>query len=162
MSTLSPLQVEEIFWDRLFHQCISHESNAWRKRCVFRPDLKAGKEQGARRWSGNLFQSLGAAALKEAAAEDEVTVWPVNKFADKERRLLFNAKTFLLDRVYFNTKHSFQYGSITIKWERKLCNKYVVYILHLQVYILRGRGIFANCIHYTYAIKQSAVLFCVF
>jgi len=32
ISTLSPLQVEEIFWDRLFHQCISHESNAWRKR----------------------------------------------------------------------------------------------------------------------------------
>jgi len=46
MSTLSPLQVEKIFWDRLFHLCILHESNAWRKRCVFRPDLKTGKEQG--------------------------------------------------------------------------------------------------------------------
>jgi len=52
----------------LFHQCISHESNAWWKRCVFRPDLKTGKEQGARRWSGNVFPSLGAAALKAAAA----------------------------------------------------------------------------------------------
>jgi len=58
----------------LFHQCISHESNAWRKRCVFRPDLKTGKEQGARMWSGNVFQSLGAAALKAAAAEEQVTV----------------------------------------------------------------------------------------
>jgi len=28
------------------------ESNAWRKRCVFRPDSKTGKEQGARSWSG--------------------------------------------------------------------------------------------------------------
>jgi len=26
----------------------------------FRPYLKTGKEQGARRWSGNVFQSLGA------------------------------------------------------------------------------------------------------
>jgi len=25
MSTWSPLQVEEIFWDRLFHQWISHD-----------------------------------------------------------------------------------------------------------------------------------------
>jgi len=58
----------------LFHQCISHESNAWRKRCVFRPDLKTGKEQNAQRWSDNVFQSLGAAALKAAAAEEEVTV----------------------------------------------------------------------------------------
>jgi len=30
MSTLSPLQVE----------CISHESNAWWKICVYSPDLK--------------------------------------------------------------------------------------------------------------------------
>jgi len=37
-------------------------------------DLKTGKEQGARRWSGNVFKSLGAAALKAAAAEEEVTV----------------------------------------------------------------------------------------
>jgi len=53
---------------------VYHESNAWRKRCVFRPDVKTGKEQGARRWSGNVFQSSGAAALKAAAAEEEVTV----------------------------------------------------------------------------------------
>jgi len=53
---------------------VSHESNAWRKKCVFRPDLKTGKEQGALRWSGNVFQSLGAAALKAAAAEEEVRV----------------------------------------------------------------------------------------
>jgi len=58
----------------LFHQCISHESNAWRKRCVFRPDLKIGKEQSAQRWLGNVFQSFEAAALKAAAAEEEVTV----------------------------------------------------------------------------------------
>jgi len=44
--------------------------------------LKTGKEQGARRWSGNVFQSLGAAALKAAAAEEEVAVRSVNKFAD--------------------------------------------------------------------------------
>jgi len=68
MSTLSPLQVEVIFGDRLFHQCISHESNAWRKRDVFRLDIKTAKEQGARKGSGNVFQSLGAAALKAAAA----------------------------------------------------------------------------------------------
>jgi len=37
---------------------------------VFRPDLKTGKEQGARRGSGNVFQSLGAAVLKAAAAEE--------------------------------------------------------------------------------------------
>jgi len=74
ISTLTPLQVEEIFLRQLFHQCISHESNVWRKRCVFRPDLKTGKEQGARRWSGIVFQSLGAAALNAAAADEEVTV----------------------------------------------------------------------------------------
>jgi len=55
---------------QLFHQSIPHESNAWRKRCVFRPDLKTGKEQGARRWSANVFHSLGGAALKAAAAEE--------------------------------------------------------------------------------------------
>jgi len=71
----------------LFHQCISQQSNAGRKRCVLREDLKTGKEQGARRGSDNVFQSLGAAALKAAAAEEEVTVRSVNKFADKERRL---------------------------------------------------------------------------
>jgi len=32
-----------------------------------KPDLKTGKEQGARRWSGNVFESFGAAALKAAA-----------------------------------------------------------------------------------------------
>jgi len=53
------------------------------------PDLKTGKEQGARRWSGNVFQSLGAAALKAAAAEEEVTVRSVNKFADRERRFYY-------------------------------------------------------------------------
>jgi len=31
------------------------------------------------------FQSLGAAALKAAAAEEEVTVQSVNKFADRKR-----------------------------------------------------------------------------
>jgi len=36
------------------------------------PDLKTGMEQGARRCSGKVFQSLGAAALKAAAAEEEV------------------------------------------------------------------------------------------
>jgi len=50
-------------------------------------NLKTGKKQGARRWSGNVFQSLGAAALKAAAAEEEVTVRSVNKFADPEWRL---------------------------------------------------------------------------
>jgi len=39
-------------------------------------------EQGARRWSGILFQSLGAAALKAAVPEEEVTVRSVNKFSD--------------------------------------------------------------------------------
>jgi len=34
--------------------------------------LKNGKEQVARRRSGNVFQSLGAAALKAAPAEEEV------------------------------------------------------------------------------------------
>jgi len=56
------------------------------KMCL-QPDLKTGKEQGARRWSGNVFQSLGAAALKAAADEDEVTFRSVNKFADREQRL---------------------------------------------------------------------------
>jgi len=47
-------------------------------------------EQGSRRWSGNVFQSLGAAALKEAAAaKEEVTVRSVNKFADQERKYHF-------------------------------------------------------------------------
>jgi len=38
----------------------------------FRPDLKTGKEQGAQMWSGNVFQSLGVAALKVAAAEEQL------------------------------------------------------------------------------------------
>jgi len=36
--------------------------------------LKTGKDQGARTWSGNVFKSLGAAALKAAAAAKKVTV----------------------------------------------------------------------------------------
>jgi len=48
---------------QMFHQCISHESNAWRKRCVFRPDLQTGKEQGARMWSGNVIYYLYANLL---------------------------------------------------------------------------------------------------
>jgi len=39
---------------------------------VFRPYFKTGKEQGVRRWSDNVFQSLGAAALRAAAAKEEV------------------------------------------------------------------------------------------
>jgi len=65
---------DNIILRQLFHQCISHESNAWQKICVFRPDLKTEKQQVVRRWSGNVFQSLGAAALKAAAAEEEVTI----------------------------------------------------------------------------------------
>jgi len=53
---------------------MSLDSKAWRKKCVLGQHLKTGKEQGARRWSGNVFQSLGAAALKAAADDDEVTV----------------------------------------------------------------------------------------
>jgi len=34
---------------------------------------KTGKEQSARRWSGNVFQSLRATALKAAEAVEEVT-----------------------------------------------------------------------------------------
>jgi len=41
---------------------------------------RTGKKSS--KWSGNVFQSLGAAALKIAAAEEEVTVRSVNKFAD--------------------------------------------------------------------------------
>jgi len=47
VNIITPTSEEDILI-QLFHQCISHESNAWWKRCVFRPDLKTGKEQGAR------------------------------------------------------------------------------------------------------------------
>jgi len=46
---------------------------------------KNWKEAGWTKWSGNKFQSSGA-ALKATAAEEEVRVRPVNKFADRERR----------------------------------------------------------------------------
>jgi len=75
MSTLSPLQVEEIFWDRLFHQCISHESNAWRKRCVFRPDLKTGKEQGARRWHPSVWHQNEYNSWNELTCTTQLIRW---------------------------------------------------------------------------------------
>jgi len=49
--------------------------------------LKNRKRAGCMKVSGNVFQSLGAAALKAAAAVEAETVRSVNKFADRERRL---------------------------------------------------------------------------
>jgi len=43
--------------------------------------------------SGNVFQSLRAAALKAAAAEEEVTVRWVNKFADNNQ-IRFNSNQY--------------------------------------------------------------------
>jgi len=39
------------------------ESNTWQKRCVFRPDIKTGKEQGARyfkptKWKLQIFSTV--------------------------------------------------------------------------------------------------------
>jgi len=80
VNIITPTSGGDILRQIVFLQCISHESNAWQKRCVFRPDLKTGKEQGARRWSGNVFQSVGAAALKAAAAEEEVVHTEVGEY----------------------------------------------------------------------------------
>jgi len=42
--------------------------------------LQTGNEQGARMWSGNVFQSLWAAALKGAAAEEDDPIWTLSEF----------------------------------------------------------------------------------
>jgi len=47
VNIITPTSREDIL-RQFFHQCISHESNAWRKIGVFRPD-KTGKEQGQKK-----------------------------------------------------------------------------------------------------------------